>query len=200
MAVSRKLRAIFVLTALAVSGCATVRQTDPPLTANTQLLISTAVDRAAVQLKPTLKAGSRIYLDANNIDGDKEHVVYPKYTIAAVRDQLLRLGFRIVEDRSQADAVLELRSGAQSINEKSILVGIPNITMPVPLAGPITIPELAIFKYHRLHGVCKLALVAHGRDGNLLHSTGVQYGQAQQKRWVFLFLFSSTSHDLWPGE
>jgi len=197
---NRSLRVIVLLAVAALAGCATLRQTDPPLTADEQLLISTAVDRSSAMLKPEIPPGSRVFLDATNLDADKEIVIYPKYTIASVRDQLLRSGFRLVDDRAQADVILELRSGAQSINEKNFLIGIPNVTVPVPLAGPMTIPEIALYKYHRLRGVSKLALVARSPDGRFLYSTGMQYGESQKKRWVFLLLFSGGTHDLGPYE
>jgi hypothetical protein len=193
-------RAIALVAVLMMTGCATVRQTDPPTTATEQLLISTAVDRSVGKLKLSIPPGSRVYLDAQNLDSEKEYVRYPKYTIAAVRDQLMRLGYKVVDQRSQADVSVELRSGAQSINEKSILIGTPNIAVPVPFAGSFAIPELALFKYHRLRGISKLALSASNAAGSLLYSTEFQYGEAEQKHWVFLFVITHTSHDLWPGE
>ena len=193
------IRPIILIAAIAVAGCATIRQTDPPQTATQQLLVSTAIDRSAAKLKLALSPGSRIFVDAQHVDAD-ENIQYPKYTIAAVREQLLRQGLRLVGDRVTADAIVELRSGAQSINEKKILLGIPEMALPVPFTGPVTIPELAIFKYHRLNGVAKLALAAYRPDGTLLFATDFQYGEAEQKDWTLLFFISHKSHDLWPGE
>jgi len=193
------MRSLVLLTILALSGCATVRQTDPPTTAEEQLLVSMAVDRAVGKLTlPGVPAGSRLFVDVTNVDVDQNGTVMllPKYTIAAVRDQLLRLGYRLVDDRKVADYVVELRNGGQAIDDKQIILGLPNTVLPVPMTGPITVPELALFKYHRQHGLSKVGLAVYGRDGAMAYSTGSQFGDSEQKHWTLLFLISFTSHDL----
>src|SRR5581483_3420834 len=119
MAASKILmRSTMLLLTLAATGCATVRQTDPPTTAEEQLLVSMAVDRAVGKLTlPGVPAGSRLFVDVTNVDVDQNGTVMllPKYTIAAVRDQLLRLGYKLVDDRKVADYVVELRNGGQAI-------------------------------------------------------------------------------------
>jgi hypothetical protein len=189
---------LLLLPLLALAGCATVRQTDPPTTAEEQLLVSMAVDRAVGKLKLGIPAGSRVFVDAANVDVDPNGTVMllPKYTIAAVRDQILRLGYKLVAERQQADYVVEMRNGGQAIDDKQIILGIPNTTIPVPLTGPVTVPEIAIFKYHRQHGLSKIGLAVYGRDGAMAYSTGSQFGDSEQKHWTLLFLISFTSHDL----
>lgn len=184
--------------ALLASGCASVRQTDPPRTATEELLISTAADRAAAQVKFELPKGSRVFVDAQYLDLD--NVVYPKYTIASIRDQVIRQGLKLAADRKDADAILELRSGAQSINDSYDLVGIPNFSIPLPLLGQLTIPEIAFFKYHRQSGIAKMAVAVYAPDGSLLYSSGPQYGGSKQLRWSLLFLIHYTSDDTLPDE
>jgi hypothetical protein len=204
MAASKTLmRSCLLLAVAANAGCVTIRQTDPPTTAEEMLLISTAVDRAVSKLKlPDVPAGSRVFVDATNVDFDANGTVtiLPKYTVAAVRDQLLRLGYKLVADRKEGDYIVELRNGAQAIDDKKIIIGIPNTTIPVPLTGPVTVPELALFKYQRQHGVSKLGLVAYGQNGAMAYSTGSQFGDSEQKHWSVLFVISFTSHDILPED
>jgi hypothetical protein len=194
------MRWTLLLAVAALTGCASVRQTDPPTTAEELLLVSTAVDRAVGKLKLDIPPGSRVFVDASNVDVDQSNantaMLLPKYTIAAVRDQVLRLGYKVVAERKDAEYVVEVRNGGQAIDDKQIILGIPNTTLPVPLTGPITVPELAIFKYHRQHGLSKLGLAVYGKDGSLAYSTGSQFGDSEQKHWTLLFLITFTSHDL----
>jgi hypothetical protein len=187
-------RAALLVLALLLPGCATVRQTDPPVTANQQLLITSAVDRAVSRLQLPLPAGSKVFFDPANVDLDGT-VVYPRYAIAAVRGHLLRQGAQLTAVREEADVVVEMRTGAQSINDRKMLFGLPGLTVPVPLWGAFAIPEIPLFKLHRETGRSKLALVAYDRDGRFIADTGPIYGEAVRKHWVVLILFSHSSQD-----
>lgn len=179
-----------------LAGCATMRETQPPRTATEQLLISTAAARAAAQLQPTLPAGSKVFLDTQFYDTDQ--VVEPKYTIAAVREQLLRLGAHLVADRKDADVVVELRSGAQSIDSSEFLVGIPTFSFPIPFVGAFTFPEIPFFKIARRTGISKLALVAYGTpNGEPIAATGHHFGQSHLNKYNLL-IFSWTRQDIYP--
>jgi hypothetical protein len=179
-------------------ACATARKTDPPMTATEQLLISTAVDRSAAQLKLALPEGSKVFLDPQYVEFEPSQMIYPRYAVAAVRSQLLHLGAQLTANRSEADVVVELRSGAQSIDDHNTLVGLPGFSLPVPLAGALAVPEVPLFKYFRQTGHAKLGVVAYDREGRLIADSGVQHGEAETVHWVVLFVFSHTSQDLYP--
>jgi hypothetical protein len=181
-----------VLLSLAVAGCATQRQVDPPRTATEELLVTRAVDRSVAHLQAVFPPGSKVFLDTAYFDTDG--VVLPKYTEGAVRDQLLRLGVAMVDDRKTADVVVELRTGAQSIDFSNFLIGIPSVPLPIPFAGTLQTPEIAFFKITRQTGVSKLALTAWSeKSGGLVASTGPQYGASLKKDLVVLFVSWSDS-------
>ena len=53
----------------------------------------------------------------------------------------------LVDDRNQAEAVVQVASGALSTDQKSLLIGIPQLTVPsIPLGNSVTVPEIALFK------------------------------------------------------
>jgi hypothetical protein len=191
-----RLAPLGALLSLAIAGCATDRQTDPPRTATEELLVSTAVDRSVDRIKFQLPPDSKVFVDTQYFDTDG--VVRPKYTVSAVRDQLLRLGAHLVDDRKNADIVMELRSGAQSIDYSTFLIGIPSFPLPIPFTGTLTFPEIAFFKIDRQTGVSKLALTGFSqKEGTLAESTGPEYGQSQKKKVVILFV-SWTDSDIGP--
>lgn len=180
-----------------LAGCVTVRHTDPPVTATEQLLISTAVDHAAAQLQLEFPQGSKVFLDAGYVDMDGT-VVYPRYALAAVRRRLLQLGAQLTTDRDKATVIVEMRSGAQSVNDRRILVGTPGFSLPVPLAGSLAIPEVPLFRYHKETGISKLALVAYDANGRLIGEAGPQFGEAWRRNWVVLFVFSRADQNILP--
>ncbi len=175
-----------LLGALALSGCSTMRETVPQRSAREQLLISTAADRAAERLNLKIPAGTKLFVDAQFMDGADT-----KYATATVRDRLLRNGARLVEKREQADAVVEVRAGALSIDEQKMLIGIPSWDVPVPLSGgAVKIPEIALYGEEERVGIAKLAATSYAvADGKLIDSTGPQFGYAHEiEKTVLLFV------------
>lgn len=189
-----------IAAALALAGCTTNRLTEPGQTATEQLLISTAIDHAVVRLNPNLPAGTRVFVDPqyyDNAPGDA--ALYTKYAIASIRDRLLRLGLRLVDDRKSADVVAEVRTGGQSIDHHDFLLGIPSLPIPVPLTqAVISTPKVALFENDRQTGVAKLAITAVGKDGGLANSTGPTYGESQKKEITLLLFISWTDQNILP--
>jgi hypothetical protein len=175
------------LAALAVvllSGCTTTRQTDPQRTATEQLLVSTAADRAAAGMTIDLAPDRKCFLDATNFEG-----LDGKYAIAAIRSSLLKKGTRFVADKKDADTIVEIRSGALSIDRHETLVGIPSIDIPIPLAGDFGTPEIAFYKAEEQEGIAKFAATAYdAKDGGFLGESAPPLGRSHIKRHVILFV------------
>src|SRR6478609_5208476 len=130
-----------LLSAVLVTGCTTARSTAPVRTASEQLLISAAADRAASQLSLSIPKGTRVFVDTRYFQGYDDG-----YAIAAIRTQMLKNGLMLVDDRNQAEAVIQVSSGALSTDQKSLLVGIPQLTVPyIPVGNSVTVPEIALF-------------------------------------------------------
>lgn len=190
----------FGLTALlALAGCTGVRSTEPNQTATEQLLITTAIDHAVTKLDPAIPSGSKVFVDPQYFDVGTDSGPYPKYAIGAVRDELLKDEAHLVDDRKSADIVVEPRSGAQSIDRDSLLIGIPKFSVPIPLAGGFDFPEIALFKRDRQTGIAKLAVTVYdAKDGTLKASVGPDYGYSERTHRVVLLLFAWTDTDTPP--
>jgi hypothetical protein len=186
-----------LLLLLLAAGCTTERMTDPAATATEELLVTNAVDRSVQNIRLVFPPDSKIFVDTQYYDTDG--AVRPKYAIGAVRDALLRSGAHLVEDRKDADTVVDLRAAAQSIDHSSFLLGIPSFPIPIPLAGPLQFPEIALFKIDKQTGKSSLALTAYDqKSGTLAASTGAEYGEAHIRKYV-VFLVSWTSSDVQPS-
>lgn len=167
-----------------VQGCSSVRETTPDRTATEQILLSRAVDRAVERLEISLPPGTTVYLDPSRFEA------YDRgYAVGAIRDRFLASGARMVDARSKADVVVEIRSGALSTDENEALVGIPSFSIPIPLAGDLDTPELALLKQKSRRGIAKIAFTAHWTSsGALADRTEPVIGVSGFDDWKFLGL------------
>jgi hypothetical protein len=166
-------------------GCGTTRMTDTQRTATEQLLISNAVDQVVSQLDFRVLAGKPIYFDPQYLDGSVDR----GYVISSLRQHLLACGCILQEDRSKAVYVVEARAGGIGTDRHSLLVGIPQMTIPTFVPGlpplPAQVPEIPFAKKTEQKGVAKLALFAYNRQtGQPLWQSGVVESE-------------STAKDLW---
>jgi hypothetical protein len=192
------LRRIFLAAAalVAVSGCTSMRETSPERTASEQLLVTAAADEAAAKLTLPIAKGTGIFVDATNFDG-----VDGKYAIAAIREQFLKQGARLMPDRARADMVVEIRAASLSSDEEEFLIGIPDFTVPIPVAGPLTTPEIALFKRGEKRGVAKFVATAYRAEtGDYVGSSGAQWGSSYRREWKILFFFGWKRDNLIPDE
>jgi len=193
--VSRPLLAcLWTAALLAVAGCSTLNESEPARTATEQLLFSTAADRVCDKLALQIPENTKVFVDASYVEGTDS-----KYLVAALRDRVLRAGGLLVAERKDADLVFEPRVGAFSVDRKGTLVGLPSIPVPIPLAGDLTIPELALFKRDRQQGVVKLALTTYdAKTGALRQSLAPVYGFSEKTDWAALLVVSWQTNDLMP--
>src|SRR5947209_751556 len=152
-------------------GCGTTRMTDTQRTATEQLLISNAVDQAVSHLDFHCLAGKTVYLDPQYLDG----CVDRGYLISSLRQHLLACGCSLQEDRTKASYVVEARSGGVGTDRHSVLIGVPQLTVPTFVPGqPSQIPEIPFAKKTDQNGVAKIAVFAYNRvSGQPVWQSGV---------------------------
>ena len=118
----------------------------------------------------------------------------------AIRNQFLRQGLDLVDDKKDAQAVVTVASGALSTDQKSLLIGIPQLTLPfLPVGNSVTVPEVALFKTAQDKGVAKFVATSYDtKTGKLISSTEPQYGFSHQTNHTVLLFFSWETGDLVP--
>lgn len=183
------------LLATLMLGCASSRETSPQRTATEQILLSRAVDRAVERLTIALPPGTSVYLDPSRFEA------YDRgYAVSAIRDRFLASGARMVDTRDAAEVVVEIRSGALSTDENEALVGIPSFALPIPLAGDLETPELALLKQSSRRGIAKIGFTAHWTsNGALADRSEPVIGISGYDDWKFLGL-GWHEGDVMPGE
>ncbi|HWD20548.1 MAG TPA: DUF6655 family protein [Verrucomicrobiae bacterium] len=174
------------------TGCTTTKQTEPARAASEQLLLSTAADRALAKADFSDFAGQKIFLDNSNYESYDS-----KYVIGAIRDSLSRAGGLLVKTAAEADLIVEARSGGLSIDSSDSLLGIPASGLPIPLAGAVQIPELALYKSEKEFSIAKLALLAYtNKTGAHFYSSGPLVGKAFDKNFKLIGMISWVRTDV----
>lgn len=170
--------------ALLLGGCATSVTTNPARSATEQLLLSTAADRALHSANLTAFANQKVFLDTTYFDSYDS-----KYVIGTIRDALNRAGALLQDNLTNSDIIVEARSGALSIDSSDTLFGIPNMGVPVPLAGALQIPEVAFYKSDNQRSTAKIALLAFAKQsGAHIYSSGPLDGKSYDKHYKILFV------------
>lgn len=171
--------AVFLL-----GGCASMKQTSPSRSATEQLLLSTSTDRALQYARLADFAHQKVFLDTTYFDSYDS-----KYAVGEIRDALSRAGALLVDNVTNSDITIEARSGALSIDGAETLIGVPTMGVPVPLAGALQIPELALYKAQKQYSTAKIALLAyatHSREH--VYSSGSLVGKSYNKYHKILFI------------
>lgn len=178
------LSALLIFCLALAPGCYTIRLTEPDRTATEQLLLSHAVDRAVDGIDLFLLRGRKVFFD------DRYFRSYDKeYAIAAIRELISKSGGHLVAEREASDIVVEARSGGLGIDSRHRLVGLPALALPIPLAGQVGMPEVALFKENRADATAQFALLAYEtRSGAYVHSTGAMIGNAHLHNYKFIGL------------
>jgi hypothetical protein len=179
---------------LCLAACSTARESEPGRTATEQLLFSVAAERAVDQLALDIPADTKVFVDPAYVEGTDS-----KYLLSTIRNRVLKHGAALVDSKGQADTVVEPRIGAISVDHGKTLVGTPRFDIPVPVAGDLGFPQLAIYKSDTQQGVIKVAATSYDtKTGKLIQDLEPVYGFSHKSEWVVLFLFSWDTNDLMP--
>lgn len=171
-----------LLLLLTLSGCGTTRFTDSPRTATEMVLISDAVDKAVSQMDFQSLAGKKVYFDSQYLESKSDK----GYVVSSIRQHLLAHGCFLMDDRKDAEYIVEARCGCLGTDSHHLLFGIPQMQLPAVVPGyPTSIPEVPFAKRTEQKGVAKLAVFAYNRKTG---RPAWQSGTLQK---------NSTSTDLW---
>ena len=163
--------AVLALLVLVVAGCTEVRRTEPERGANEQLLLSKAADEAISRMDFGIRDGQRVYLDGRYFDS------YDRaYVIGAFRSALLADGAYLVSNQTDAEVIVEVRSGALSTTRRDFLFGVPALEVPIPTTTTFQTPEIALWKELDRTGVAKFAATVYRAGGGLIREIGPVYG------------------------
>ena len=174
-----------------VAGCATVRVTDPPRTATEQYLMSQAAMKAIDQLASQTLRDRAVYVDMVYLTAATQPSDDAMFVVGELRAKLLLNGVRLCNERSKAQIILEVRSGALGIDRQDSLIGIPSFALSTNGASgtsiPFATPEISLVKTQKQWGYASVAFVAYWNDtGEVIASSGPFIGHTSREDFWFL--------------
>ena len=151
------------------TGCHTSKLTEPPRTVAEMVMLSHAADQAIAQLDLDPVQGKKVFLDASyfeSVDG--------KYVIGALREAIAIHGGILVDELDASQWVMELRNRGLGMDTRSALFGLPAMEIPVPFAGRVASPELALYKANLADSIASFAVVVYDRQEGLMLATATE--------------------------
>ena len=151
------------------TGCHTSKLTEPPRTVAEMVMLSHAADQAIAQLDLDPVQGKKVFLDASyfeSVDG--------KYVIGALREAIAIHGGILVDELDASQWVMGLRNRGLGMDTRSALFGLPAMEIPVPFAGRVASPELALYKANLADSIASFAVVVYDRQEGLLLATATE--------------------------
>ena len=194
----------------AVCGCATLRVTDPPRTADEQFLQSEAIREAVSQLSFGSLRDRRVYLFTDLLyqDDTEGFELAPEYErlfmVGELRNAMLVEGVALAETPEAAEIIVEVRSGAIGINRQGYVLGVTGTALPIgslnvggDLDVPLILPEFAIVRNLKQKGFAAVSITAYWKDTReLVTSSGPFIGRTERTDYWFFGIGPRTSGDI----
>jgi hypothetical protein len=170
----------------------TPRITEPVRTAIEQLLLSTAAERAIDGIDLSELKEKKVFLDTSGFEGTDK-----SYVIGLIQTLLGEHGALIFEDKSEAEIIVSITSGALAIDRTDKLLGMPTLAIPIPFAGAANIPEIALYKTIKQKGIAKFAINTYEkRTGKHLFAVGPTSGNSYYNYHKVLLFFTFRTTDI----
>ena len=170
------------------TGCVNkLRMTEPARSLGEQLLVSTSIDRSLSELDA--EAIGRLKGFKVHISSEYLKTLDQEYLLGSLRDLFLSNGVPVVDTAEEAQMIVEVRSGANSLDSSKATLGIADDqALPNPVTGaPVALPEISFFKKENNFAVSKVALVAYqAKSREHIFSSGTLLGGAYDRHFQFL--------------
>lgn len=180
---------IFALHLCVLTGCASIRVTDPLRTADEEFLENVATSLAVDQLATSVLRDRKVYVETTYLTASTQPSDEHQFLLGELRSKLLLNGVRLVSRQQDAQIIMEVRSQGISNNRLEFLLGIPPSSIGGIFTGGVaaTTPELSIIKTTKQYGFASIAYIAYWADsGEVVASSGPFIGRTvRDDFWLF---------------
>lgn len=152
--------------------------------------MSAAAERAVAQLSTDRLRDRKVYVDSSFFNAPEQ-----AFVTGEVRAHMLLAGVRLMQEKKDAEIIMELRSGGVGINRIEFLLGLPSIPIPGINSGSSSLtnsisfltPELAILKSTKQSGFAGIGYVAYwAQTGEVVASSGPFVSRTyREDSWIF---------------
>ncbi|HEY0599473.1 DUF6655 family protein [Brevundimonas sp.] len=186
-----------LLGALALGACASTSETYPSRTATEQLLVARAADRAVEGLTLPIPDGTRVFVDDAYFRAENA-----PYAVSAVRAALSEAGYALASSKQEAEAVLELRAGALSLEQMRRVFGVPEMRIPINDSfNVVSVPELSVYSRRDRVGVAEFsAFLYEPKTGAPLGAVLPMTGEFRIRSHKLLMIVAWGQQSVDPGE
>ena len=193
------LRVLTAAVALAAmtAGCASTVETAPARSATEQLLVARAADMAVEDLTLPIPTGSKVFVDDSYFRAESA-----AYAVSAVRAAVSGAGYALSPDKAQADAVLELRAGALSLEQMRRVFGLPEMRIPINgNLNVVSLPELSVYSRRDRVGVAEFSgFLYDPENGTPLGAVTPMTGEFRIRSHRLLMIVAWGQQSVQPGE
>ena len=173
-------------------GCHTSKLTEPSRTASELLMLSHSVDHAIEEMDLSELSGKKVFMDVKYFES-----VDKNYVLGALREKLGKDGAILLASEEEAEYIIEPRNRGLGLDTRSSLFGLPAMDIPVPLAGRISSPELALYKAQRADSIASFALAVYRKSGGLdLEIASAGAGESKFNQYHILGFIKWRSTDI----
>jgi hypothetical protein len=171
------------------SGCAFSTRVQTPRSSWDQILATTAIDRALMQLEWPKVDGKSVFVEIGP-PGDVLDDLYLQRSIEVI---LANRGAQIAKNVESAEYRLSCLVGAIGLDIGGRFLGIMGASGGLI---PFTIPELAFYKNTLRRGVAKTEIFLVDLETNeIVHHSGPVEGTAFRRSKTFFFVFETRESD-----
>jgi len=188
----KKLYPVFLIFILSIilSSCSNFRVTHTKRTGIEEKLLSTSINRALnVPLLSSIDK-KKVFLETSNFSTyDTTDKMITGYAIGYVKAYLGESGAIIVNDKINADIIIEMYAGALGTDYRDFLIGIPELGVPIPFSGTLETPKLSIIEKLTQTAVCRLMFVIKDNKTDEIIATKTNMeGTSYFNRWTIFFI------------
>jgi len=174
------------------TGCAATHQSTTARTGVEQALLTETARQAVNEMQVPPMDGKAYAIKPEGFEA-----VEKAFVLSSLSEKLLKAGGRLPQGDAKPDVDVEPRTNYAQIDQGVFLVGLPSIPIPVPGAGVVQSPELAIFKKDTQKARTKFsAFGVNKSDGSLAFATESPASKRYYTRWTILFIFNFKSSNL----
>ena len=180
-----------------LGACASTTETHPSRTATEQLLVARAADRAVEGLTLPIPRGTRVFVDDAYFRAENA-----PYAVSAVRAALSEAGYALASSKGEAEAVLELRAGALSLEQMRRVFGIPEMRIPInDNFNVVSMPELSVYSRRDRVGVAEFSgFLYEPTTGAPLGAIAPMTGEFRIRSHKLLMIVAWGQQSIDPGE
>ncbi|HYD28323.1 DUF6655 family protein [Brevundimonas sp.] len=180
-----------------LGACASTSETYPSRTATEQLLVARAADRAVEGLTLPIPQGTRVFVDDAYFRAENA-----PYAVSAVRAALSEAGYALASSKGEAEAVLELRAGALSLEQMRRVFGVPEMRIPINDSfNVVSMPELSVYSRRDRVGVAEFSgFLYEPKSGAPLGAVIPMTGEFRIRSHKLLMIVAWGQQSIDPGE